>query len=116
MLDGSELSRSVQLLKDDIAERTHHMKSLCHDAEAAGIETVITLADQGEQLQTINLHLSSIDTTLVDTNQHLNRLKGITQRFIDTLRVKFDRKLRWKQLSSPAKAKTSPRSVYDDEP
>ena len=90
MVDGSEL------INADLMQRTDHIKSLCHEAETVGIETVMTLADQGEQLKTINSHLSTIDTTLVDTHQHINRLKGMTQRFIDTVRLKLDRKLRWK--------------------
>lgn len=93
MVDGREVSRRIELINADLMQRTDHIKSLCHEAETVGIETVMNLADQGEQLKTINLNLSSIDTTLVHTHDHLNRLKGMTRRVIDTVRLKFDRKL-----------------------
>lgn len=92
MLYDSNYDAKFQDIKDDKLERTSRIKSLCISAETIATETVNTLADQDEQLEKINLHLSSIDTTLIDTKQHINRLKGITQRIIDAFRANFYRK------------------------
>jgi chromosomal replication initiation ATPase DnaA len=86
----------MQELKDDILERTQQMKSLCHDAETTAIQTVVTLADQSEQLDNMKSSLRTMDITLIDTKQNINRLKGLTQRVIDTFRTKLHRKFPFK--------------------
>jgi len=83
----------MQEIKDDIRERTKQMISTLRDSDTSANQTVITLADQTEQLNNIKEGLISIDTTLVDTKQNINRLKSTTQRVIDTLRTKFHRKI-----------------------
>ena len=81
----------MQQIEEDIADRTSRMKSLCLDAEAVAIQTVITLADQDEQLEGIHSHLSSIDSTLLDSRHNIDRLKGLPHRFVGALRSKFHR-------------------------
>ena len=83
----------MQDLKDDILERANHMVSLCQNADAMANETIVTLADQREQLIDIQTHLISMDTTLNDTQKDINRLRGLTQRVIKTFRTKFHKKI-----------------------
>jgi hypothetical protein len=80
-------------IQEDILKRTYHIQSLCHDAETTGIQTVVALADQGEQLRNIKSSLSSVDVSLIDTKQNINRLKGITQRLMDSIRRTFHQNL-----------------------
>jgi hypothetical protein len=82
----------MQELKDDMLERTNQMRSSCLAMESTGIQTLVALADQGEQLNDLDSRLTSIDTTLNDTKQNINRLKGLTQRVVDSFRTKFHRK------------------------
>ncbi len=87
------LHPNMQEIQDDILERTNQIISLCRNADTSANQTVITLADQGEQLVNIETRLTTIDVTLIDTKQNINRLKGITQRVIDTFRTKFHGKI-----------------------
>jgi len=80
-------------IKEDILKRTYNIQSLCHNAEATGIETVVALADQGEQIRNIKSSLLSVDVSLIDTKQNINRLKGITQRLIGSIRRTFHQNL-----------------------
>ncbi|CAF1132703.1 unnamed protein product [Rotaria sp. Silwood1] len=80
-------------LKVDIVERTNQMKYLCLDSENLAIQTITRLDDQDQQLENINLHLSSIDQTLIHTKQHIYRLKGITQRILNRFRFIFHRNI-----------------------
>jgi hypothetical protein len=78
-------------IKVDILKRTRNITSLCVNAESSGINTLGTLADQGEQLSKINQQLSSIDVTLDDTRENISRMKGLTARLFNTVRTHFDR-------------------------
>jgi hypothetical protein len=102
----------MQDIKDDILARTNQMVLLCRNADTIANETVITLADQTEQLENIETYLGSIDATLSDTKHNINRLKGITQRVIDT----FHRKIISKMMIHSTKkqnsiSSTTPRRV-----
>jgi hypothetical protein len=83
----------MQEIKDDMLERTNQMISLCRNADTTANQTLITLADQREQLENIQTNLTSMDETLIETKQNINHLKGITQRVLDTFRTKFHRKI-----------------------
>jgi len=80
-----------QQLKDDILQRIYEIKRLYLESESVGIQTLITLADQGEQLIEVGSHLPSIDSTLISTKQNLNRMKRFRQRLLDFVRSSFNR-------------------------
>ena len=109
----------MQELKDDMLQRTYQIRSSCLAMESTGIETVMALADQGEQLKDIDIHLKSMDVTLNDSKQNIKRLKGMTQRVMDSFRTKLHRKIfskimlhsTGKQNSLPSSSTASPRRV-----
>jgi hypothetical protein len=80
-----------QQLKDDILQRIYEIKRLYLESESVGIQTLITLADQGERLTEVGSHLSSIDSTLISTKQNLNQMKRFRQRLLDFVRSSFNR-------------------------
>ncbi|CAF0801616.1 unnamed protein product [Adineta steineri] len=94
----------MQDLNEDILKRTYRMRSLCNNAEMSGIKANVVLAEQGEQIKNIHSSLITIDTTLIDTKQNINRLKGRTQRVMNTVRTKFHPKFFSKLIPhSPSK-------------
>lgn len=98
---------NMQEMKVDILERANQMVSLCRNAATTANQTVITLADQREQLEDIETGLISIDATLIDTKHNINRLKGITQRVIGTFRTKFHKKIVSKLMIHSTKKQSS---------
>lgn len=100
----------MQEIKDDILERTHQMRSLCLNAKSTAIQTVSTLADQNEQLENVSQRLSTIDASLKETRQNINRLKSVSQRMIDSVRTKFQRRSSLLQPTRKANTILSPSS------
>jgi hypothetical protein len=83
----------MQEIQNDLLQRTKRIISLCRNADTSANQTVIKLADQGEQLMNIETRLATIDATLIDTKQNINRLKGITHRVIGRFRTKIHGKI-----------------------
>lgn len=79
-------------IQNDILDRLNNMVSSCRNADAKANETLIDLADQGDQLKTIETTLNKIDTTLNDTKGNLNHMKGIRQQILDRFRAGLQRK------------------------
>lgn len=104
--------QTIELIEEDILYRTNQMKSLCLEAEQAGIATVIHLADQGEQLQQIEQHLTSIDQNLAENKHRINRLKSFLERIRDFLRPKGQpKRLRKARKSEEVLSKTPRETV-----
>ena len=80
-------------LIEDTRRREYEIQSRCNEARTVGMETLRSLSHQGEQLKHIQTSLTTVDATLIDTKQNINRLKGVTQRMIDSVRTKFHRKI-----------------------
>jgi hypothetical protein len=80
-----------QQLKDDILQRIYEIKRLYLESESVGIQTLVTLADQGERLIEVDSHLPSIDSTLISTKKNFNRMKRFRQRLFDFVRSSFNR-------------------------
>lgn len=91
-------------LQEDIDRRTIGIQSMCYDAEVAGVQTVVSLAHQEAQLQTIKMSLVSVDTTLLDTKNHITRLKGITRQVMESIRAKVHSKF-LSRMSLPSATK-----------
>ena len=90
---------SMQQAKYNLLERANQLILLCRNADFSADQTMITLADQGEQLANIESYLSSMDVKLADTKQDINRLKGTTKRVMDSFRSKCHRKFLTKILT-----------------
>ena len=94
-------------LIEDTRRRECEIQSRCNDARTIGMETLYSLNHQGEQLKNIKIGLTTVDATLTDTKQNINRLKGVTQRVVDSVRTKFHRKVFSKILLSSTKKQHS---------
>ena len=94
-------------LIEDTRRRECEIQSRCNDARTIGMETLYSLNHQGEQLKNIKTSLTTVDATLTDTKQNINRLKGVTQRVVDSVRTKFHRKVFSKILLSSTKKQHS---------
>ena len=79
----------MQDAKSHLLERANQIILLCRNADQSADQTVITLADQREQLVDIETHLTSMDVKLADTKHDINRLKGLLERVIDSFHSKF---------------------------
>ncbi|CAF1586351.1 unnamed protein product [Adineta ricciae] len=90
-------------LIEDTRRREYEIQSHCNEARTIGMETLYSLSHQGEQLKNIKTGLTTVDATLIDTKQNINRLKGVTQRVVDSVRMKFHRKVFSKILLSSTK-------------
>ena len=93
MSKKSKYDRNIQYYQNDIRTRINNMKSLCFDAEKLGIQTLVVLADQGEQLEDITSHLKLMDETLNTTGKLIKIRKGFRQRFVDLFCIKIPQKI-----------------------
>lgn len=78
--------------KSHLLERANQMIWLCRNADQSADQTVITLADQREQLVGIEIHLTSMDVKLADTKHDIDRSKGLLERVMDSFRSRFHRR------------------------
>lgn len=98
---------NMQDAKSDLLDRANQMILLCRNADQSADQTVITLADQREQLGNIENHLTSMDVKLVETKHDIKRLKGLSERVIDSFRSKFHGRFLSKILHHARKSQDS---------
>ena len=69
--EAQQLQAKINAETDETLESTKRMLTMMSEAQEAGIETLVNLGDQGEQLDRIEEGLDAVNQDMKEAEEHL---------------------------------------------